>query len=119
MAEAVKSKMEAVRKALAELGKNAQPLDIQKHIKEKFGLDMTPAHISNYKTSIIGKRRGKKAAKASAANGEAKPMSAGPVKAASHKASAGITLHDIETVKGLVNRLSQHDLKSLIEVLGK
>src|SRR4051812_38650675 len=58
------SKMDAVRQALGELGKDAKPKDIQQHIKERYGIDnMTLQHISTYKSSLRKKRRGRRGRK--------------------------------------------------------
>src|SRR4051812_22756774 len=43
------TKMEAVRRSLGELGPDAKPAEVQAHVKSRFGLDMTPAHVSTYK----------------------------------------------------------------------
>jgi hypothetical protein len=51
------SKKEAVRRSLGKLGKKAQPADIQKDIKDRFGIDMTTNHISTTKGEL---RRAKK-----------------------------------------------------------
>lgn len=118
------SKMEAVRKALKELGKDAMPVKIQEFVKSKFGLDMTPAHVSNYKTTILRAKNENKTApaKAAPAKTESNAPKAAPVKAtpAPAKATSGaaVSLQDIEAVKGLVGRVGQANLKSLIGMLG-
>ena len=43
------SRKEAVRRSLAKLGNDAMPVDIQKDVKERFGIDLTTAHISTTK----------------------------------------------------------------------
>jgi hypothetical protein len=52
------TKKEAVRRALATLGKNAKTAEIQRHIKQAFGLDMSTGHISTTRGEI--RREGKK-----------------------------------------------------------
>jgi hypothetical protein len=52
------SKMEAVRRALAELDQDAQPSDIQALVKSKFGIEMERTMISNYKTSLKSASKG-------------------------------------------------------------
>src|SRR5438445_12132039 len=47
------SKMEAVRRALAELGKEAKPLPMKEYIKTRLGIDMSADHISTYKSSLL------------------------------------------------------------------
>jgi hypothetical protein len=44
------SKMDAVRQAIKEFGRDASPTKIQEFVKTKFGLEMTTGHVSNYKT---------------------------------------------------------------------
>jgi hypothetical protein len=111
------SKMDAVRMALKELGKDAMPVKIQDYIKANFGLGITTAHVSNYKTTILRAKKGKKPA---AAKAEAAPeMAAAPVKAAPAPAKgSGVSLSDLLAVKGLVGRVGEGNLKSLIGILG-
>ena len=47
------SKMEAVRRALAELGKDAMPIPIKEYLQSRFGIEMNTEHISNYKSSLL------------------------------------------------------------------
>src|SRR5947209_698225 len=49
------SKMEAVRRALAQLGREAKPLQIKDYIKSEFGIEMGADHISTYKGDILKK----------------------------------------------------------------
>jgi hypothetical protein len=55
------SKTDAVGHALSELGKDASRSDIQKFVKDRFGYDMSPDHVSNCK-SELRKRAKKKSA---------------------------------------------------------
>ena len=128
------SKMEAVRKALSELSKDAQPVNIQSWVKQKFGLAMSTAHVSNYKTVILRKQSGAAAPAKHAKPMMKKPEATKPMVKAVHKPVAapvkhsapsmpaavkasGIKLTDIETVKTLVIRVGENNLKSLIELL--
>src|SRR4051812_1310619 len=52
------SKMEAVKKALAALGKEAKPTVIQGYVKSKFNIEMSTDHISTYKGEIARKAKG-------------------------------------------------------------
>ena len=58
------SKMEAVRQAIAKLGKEAKPPEILTFVKENFGVVMSYDMASNYKGTAIkqmgGKKRGRK-----------------------------------------------------------
>ena len=110
MAAEKMSKMDAVRKAISELGKDASPVTIQDFVKTQFGLEMTTAHVSNYKTTVLREMKGKKPVAAT------ETSIATPV--ASVASGSAISLSDIETVKGLVGRVGEKDLKSLIGLLG-
>jgi hypothetical protein len=108
------SKMESVRRAIKELGKDAMPLDIQSFLKSNFGLAMTAAHISNYKTDILRKRSGrgrmKKVIVRKAWGKKTMKMS---------KNGQTLNFEDIEAVKGLVGRVGGETLMNLIDLLGK
>src|SRR5579871_3682667 len=59
--EEVASKAEAVRRALAELGKRATPTEIQNFVYSRYGVEMTAKVISVYKSKLGGKSsRGKR-----------------------------------------------------------
>jgi hypothetical protein len=100
------SKMEGVRRALAELGKEAAPKEIHEFLKSKFGITMDPAMISNYKSSL--KSAGKTA------------MSRKPGRPASTvSTTGGITLDDVRAVKEVVDKIGADKVRQLAEVLGK
>jgi hypothetical protein len=112
------TKQEAVRRAVAALGKKAGAQDIQKYVKETFNIDMTIDHIYTAKSSVLAKR--KKAATKPAAP---KPVSttkpqAGPAPAI-RKATVRFSLDDLHTVKALVGRVGAEQLRTLIELLAK
>jgi hypothetical protein len=110
------TKMDGVRQALRDLGKNAMPGQIQDHLKQKFGLDMTVAHISNYKSDILRKKKRKKKARAKTA--EAEPVAAKSSAApATNRAAGSISLEDLQTTKALVGRVGADQLRSLIDLL--
>ena len=44
--------MEGMRRALAALGNDAMPLDIQAYLKKEFGIKMETILISNYKSAL-------------------------------------------------------------------
>ena len=54
------SKIEAVRRALASLGKAALPDAIKEFVKKRYGLDMTKDHVSVCKTEIRRQASAKK-----------------------------------------------------------
>jgi hypothetical protein len=113
------SKIDAVRKALKELGKDAMPVKIQGYLKEKFGLEMTTSYVSVYKSHLLRKKKRKKAVSKAAMPEGTPATSAPPLKAASASANgSSVSLDDIAAVKGLVGRVGEDKLKSLIELLG-
>ena len=59
--EAEISKMEAVRRALAQLGDDAKPQQIHSFLKSNFRIDMEPNLISNYKSTLSRKAAGQSA----------------------------------------------------------
>ena len=129
MAEQI-TKMEAVRRAMAELGNDATPTPIQAHVKQKYGLDMTKEHVSVYKRDILRKlgvgpkkARRKKAGPKKAAAKRAAPVqhaaaSTSPPRPTGGKAG-GILLEDILAVKELVGRLGARPLHALIDAFSK
>jgi len=108
------SKMGAVREALSALGKSAYPIKIQQYVKEKHNISMSTAHISNYKTYILRRRKKLKAAAKSAAQ---KPEG-GHTIALNGKVSK-ISINDIEAAKLLVGRVGAKSLKALIDLLAE
>src|SRR5579862_1462154 len=102
------SKMEAVRRALKELGKSAMPIKIQEFVRANFGMEMSTAHISNYKTLSMKKGR-RAASRAAATAGEETTKSTNGTK---------VSIEDIEVVKRLVGRVGEKNLKNLIGLLG-
>jgi hypothetical protein len=97
------SKMEAVRRTLNELGNEAKPVEIQRHVKEKFGIKMELNMVSNYKSSL-------KTASKSAIIRTPTPAT---------KAAGGITPTDVQAVKELVEKIGTEQVRQLAEVLGK
>jgi hypothetical protein len=112
------TKMEAVRRALSELGKKAMPIQIQAWVKEKYGIAMSADHVSVCKGTILRKARGKRKAAAvtqpSAAQNSEPPEQARPAPYGN-----AISLDDIATVKSLVGRVGADSLKKLVDVLAR
>jgi hypothetical protein len=123
------TKMEAMRQALSQLGKDALPLAIQGFLKTKFGLEMTRDLISKYKSDLVRakspKPKASPIASKPAANKEQamkKISQPGPAAAAAPPVSNstdGIDLEDIQTVKALVGRVGAEQFRKLIDLLGK
>jgi hypothetical protein len=143
------SKMEAVRRAMADLGLDAARTDIQSFLTKRFGIEMNLDMISTYKADVARKlANAKKASPASAENKPAPkppatststPIAKKPVTSAppamhdlapkpvakpaavtiSNGVAHGIELDDIRAVKELVGRVGSDSLKTLIDVLVK
>jgi hypothetical protein len=117
------TKQDAVRRALAALGKKATAKDIQKFVKDTFNLDMTIDHVYNAKSNVLGK--GKKKAKKLKVKQPAPPEPGAAVKPpvqpapVAHKPAGGIRLEDIEAVKSLLGRVGADNLKALVEMLAR
>lgn len=117
MAETV-SKIEAVRRILRDHGKKTQPQEIKRILKENFNIEMSTAHISNYKTMLLRKKPAKKKAPKAqrVATSQAKrlPINSNVIKDAS---DAGVTIEDLAALKVLVVRLGKDALSRLIDLL--
>ena len=130
------NKMEAVRKAMAELGNSATRTEIQKFIKDGTGVEMNLDVVSSYKSFVA-----KEAKKAATTTPEAKPVAQQPAAAtkkrrkkrrrgkaaprpqatvttAPSSKAPGIALNDIQMVQELVKKLGVKTLKGLIDVFG-
>jgi hypothetical protein len=107
--EKLTNKAEAIRRALAKLGKKAMPLEIQDYIRVNFGVEMTTKVISVYKSKLV-KKKGKPGRK---------PKEAGAVGEAAPKpvAHGGVTFKDMRTVKEISDRLGHARMRELVELV--
>jgi hypothetical protein len=117
------SKQEAVRQALAALGNTVTARDLQKYIQDTFDLDMTIDHIYTAKSSVLGKgkKKGTKPTTKQPAPPEPTTAAKPPVQPApvARMPAGGISLEDIEAVKGLLVRVGADNLKALADLLGR
>jgi hypothetical protein len=120
------TKQEAVRRTLADLGRDAKPTQMQGHIREHYGLEMTVGHISTAKGDILRKQAGK--VKLPAARPSATPALPAepkkdeptpPLRPAPARQTDAIGLDDIEAVKGLLERVGAPALRKLIDVMAR
>jgi hypothetical protein len=95
------SKMSLVRDALAAVGGDAKPRDIQSHIQEQSGVEIPTTVISSYKSVILGKQAGGRSARGGG------------------RAGSGVSIGDIEQVQDLIRRHGAGQLQKLIEALDK
>jgi hypothetical protein len=107
------SKMDAMRQTLADLGKDAMPLQLQGHLKSKFGIDMPTSHISNYKSVILKPtpKKGKPGRKPKAAVQLAAPKGTDD--------STGVSLDDILAVKQLTDRMGAATVRELADLFSE
>ena len=103
------NKAQLVRDAIAALGPKAKPLDIQKEIKDKAGVDISTQMISSYKSNEKKVKKGGKGR--------------GPGRPAKSTAPAGTgnkldIADDLIALRVLVKRLGATQLHKLIDVFG-
>jgi hypothetical protein len=108
------SKMEAVRQALAALGKDAGPAEILPFIKEKFGVVMSTDMAYNYKSTALKKKRGKKRGPK-----PGRKAAAAATAPSNGRTTEGISLDDIQAVKALADKLGADKVWRLAQVLAK
>lgn len=100
------TKKEAVRRALAELGLEAMPLEIKGYLKKTFHIDMDSQNISNYKSTLKSERKS--------------VVSPPPVtKQTVTAATGGFSLEDIQAVKEVADRIGADKVRQLAEVLSR
>jgi hypothetical protein len=116
------TKQEAVRRVMVEFGLDVSPKDIVKHVKEKFGLDMTIDHVyvarGVAKRELTGKKGKKKAGRGRKAPTVATTI-ASKAKAGTGNGATKISLEDIHTLQELTHRIGAQPLKELIAMLAK
>src|SRR5207248_8356264 len=98
---------EAVRRALKALGKDATPAKLQPYIKQTFGIEMTPAHVTTCKGGILRKKKKPGPKPKVQPEPLVRPSAPTPAKATKN----GITLEDIQSVKSLIGRVGPDQLK--------
>jgi hypothetical protein len=108
------SKLEAMRQAVAKLGKDAPLDDLLKTIKQDFGITLERGLAYNYKSLVsnpaAAKTKGKKPGR--------KPKTVSTAAAVTNGGKAvSITLEDIQAVKALTDRIGPDKVAQLAEVL--
>jgi hypothetical protein len=103
------SKMDAVRKALANLGYDAKPPALDEFIRDKYGMEIAHNMISSYKSQLKSKpRRGGKGGR------RGRPPATPTV---GKDFGGNVSLRDLQEVKTLAGRLGISKLRKLVEVL--
>ena len=132
------SKVEAVRRSLEKLGREAGNAAIQADVLERFGLVMTTNHVSTCKGDLRKAEARKAGARKAGAKKDAAPAAkTQPAKLAarvpqaaatpattthsetSHGQRTAVELDDILAVKALVDRVGAGHLRTLIDVMSK
>jgi len=123
--QAPQTKMDAVKRALAKLGRKAKPTQIRAWVKSQFGMDLSNDLISTYKGEILHKKggKGKKTAAAkkeqAGTSSKAGPAAKAALRPAAGKGTAAISLDDLRLVKGLLARVGADGLKGAIDLLSR
>ncbi len=109
------NQMDAVRQALATLGMTASPRDIQAHLREKMGLEMSANMISSYKSSIR-KKAGLRRLRGGRKKGRA-PAEAAAVERPVALSGEAISIKDLRTLKDLASRLGAGRFREVVEFI--
>ena len=109
------TKTDAIRDALDDLGKKAKPLQLQEHIRSKFGMEISTSHISSSKTGLVknGAGKGKRGRKPKA------PGTPASTSAPAGRDSDGISVEDVRVVKELTHRIGADKVRALTDLLAK
>jgi len=104
------SKLDAMRQAIAKLGKDAPLADLLKTIKQDFGINLDRGLAYNYKSLVSSKPAGGR---------KPGPKPKAVAAAAATADGASITLADIQAVKALTDRIGAEKVSQLAKVLAK
>jgi hypothetical protein len=107
------SKLEAMRRSLAELGNDAKPLTRQEHLRKKYSIDMDPSYISKYKSLVLTTAKKRKVSKPKAVAATVVVVAPLPT------STGGISLDDLRALKGLGDRLGADKVCELVGLLAK
>ena len=97
------SDMEAVRRAMNELGYDTPTQQLHDHIQSQFGKNLNNNKISAYKSNLRRKA------------GMSRPRKGGRTRAAAAPATT-LRVEDVQTIKELVGRLGGSRVRELIDV---
>jgi hypothetical protein len=110
------SKMDAVRRALNDLGKHAMPRELHPYIKQNLGVDMSVDHISTYKSQILRKKSKGKGKKAAAHTDAAKASANREAAKAAPKAAASSLSQQVAMLKAASAALGKEEAKRIIDL---
>jgi hypothetical protein len=105
-----KSKTAAFNSALEALGTEAKPLEIQQWILQQYGMNLKTSLLSTYKSNWLRKHR----------SGGASGMGTRTfsVRVGKPGSKGDATLHDIRTLRELVDRVGPTQFKEMLDLLG-
>jgi hypothetical protein len=114
------SKLEGVRRVLAEFGPDTKPVQIQAHLKSRFGIPISVDVASTYKKLVARQAKaGKKTRTPKAAFPTSQASSTASTAARPKAAGAGVSLDDLGAVKELVGRVGAESLRTLIDLFAR
>jgi len=115
------NKFQCVRDALAELGNDATPKDIQDFLKRRFDLDMNTKFIGTYKGTILRGKSGQSGIMRTPAVAPAPAPVPAPPQASPQvgRTNGGISVEDIQAVRARLGRIGAEAVKELAEVLAQ
>jgi phage gp16-like protein len=116
------NKSDAVRQILQKRGKKTSPTDISAQVKERFGLEITPADAAKIKSRVLAMRRKKKGGRKRAKKGVTLAEPAAPPTSATSVAAANgvvVRVEDIRAVEGLIERIGEEELLRMIGVMAR
>jgi hypothetical protein len=120
------SKMDAIRRAVRELGPAATGDKIQAFAKERFGLDLSRKYITDSRSKIRTRAKRKKskpaaprpaAAREATVRTQVLPAPARPA-AKPDKGQGTVLIADLVSLQSLVQRVGSARLRALLDVLG-
>jgi hypothetical protein len=128
------TKWEAVKRSLATLGRDAKPLAIQSHVRDKYNIQMTAGHVSTYKKKLAKQatastRTPPKAVpshsqasangRAAASRPPAPTAAAPPADRVPGPKDDAVRIQDVLLTKELLDRVGASRLRVLIDGLAK
>ncbi len=107
------SKLEGVRRAVAQLGNEVDPQDIQRFLLDHYGLEIGRVNVSKYLSHLRLNETGKKTSRPGVQPSVAKTSAA-----AKGSGKGSVSFEDLQQVKALVERLGADRVRLLIGLLG-
>jgi hypothetical protein len=117
------SQMEAMRRTLDVMGPDALPLEIKDYLASHYSCNMKPNVISNYKSTILGKKtKGKGRRKASRSTETFMPPTEPMMIDLEYdevEDMSGFQIDDLRAVKEVVDRIGADKVRQLAQVLSE